>query len=106
VAGCGEVSAAGLVTGRWPVGSVSGDLPHGLLRGSLGTDVQSEGLVVAGFGGGACFAEDFAVAMDLAVVVDAFAADFAGDAGGFVAGHLARVDGYGDPLFAEEVFVG
>ena len=65
-----------------------------------------EGLVVAGFGGGAGFAEDFSVAMDFAVVVDAFAADFAGDAGGFVAGHLAGVDGDGDPLFAEEICVG
>ena len=43
--------------------------------------------------------------MDLAVVIDAFAADFTADAGGFVAGHLAGVNGDGDPLFAEEFFV-
>ena len=44
--------------------------------------------------------------MKLAVVVDAFAADVAGGAGGFVAGHLARMDGNGDPFFTEEIFVG
>lgn len=63
----------------------------------------AEGLVVAGLGRGAAFAENFFVAMNFAVVVDAFAADLAGDAGGFVAGHLARVDGDCDPLLAEEV---
>ena len=67
---------------------------------------RGEGLVVASVGCGAGFAEDLFVAADLAVVVDAFAALGAGDAGGFVAGHLARVDGDGDPLFAEEVGVG
>jgi len=64
-----------------------------------------EGPVVAGFRGGAGFAEDFAVAMDFAIVVDAFAAEFAADAGGFVPRHLAGVDGDCDPLFAEEVFI-
>ncbi len=44
--------------------------------------------------------------MDFAVVVDAFAAAVAGDAGGFVAGHLAGVEGDADPLFGEEVGVG
>jgi len=71
--------------------------------GSLGTHIRSEGLVVAGFWGGAGLAENLAVAMDFAIVVDAFTADLTGDASGFVAGHLARVDRNCDPLFAEEV---
>src|ERR1700733_4430924 len=65
-----------------------------------------EWLIVACVGSGVGFAKSFSVASDLAVVVDAFAAESAGDAGGFVAGHLARVDGDGDPLFAEEVGIG
>jgi len=80
-------------------------IPSDLVLGDHGAPL-GEGLVVAGFWGGAGFAENFFVAMDLAVVVDAFSALFAGDAGGFVAGHLAGVEGDGDPLFAEEVFVG
>jgi hypothetical protein len=58
-----------------------------------------EGLVVAGFGVGAGLAEDDAVDGGFAVVVDAFAALGAGDAGGFVAGHFAGVEGDADPLF-------
>jgi len=42
---------------------------------------------------------------NLAVVVNALAALFADDAWGFVAGHLAGVDGDLDPLFLEEVGV-
>ncbi len=63
-------------------------------------------MVVAGFGEGAAVAESFSVAEGLAVIVDAFAALRAGDAGGFVPGHLARVNGDGNPLFTEEVCVG
>jgi hypothetical protein len=63
-------------------------------------------LVVASLGEGAALAESFSVAEGLAFVVDAFTTLRAGDAGGFVAGHLARVDGDGNPLFAAEVFVG
>jgi hypothetical protein len=65
-----------------------------------------QGLVVASFREGAALAEDFAVASNLAIVVDAFAALGAGDAGGFVAGHLAGMNEDCDPLFAEEIFVG
>jgi len=62
-------------------------------------------LVVAGFREGAALAENFPIADGFAVVVDAFATLRARDAGRFVTGHLAWVDGNGDPLFAEEVFV-
>ena len=55
---------------------------------------------------GAALAESLVVASDFAVVVDAFSALVAGDAGGFVAGHLAGVEGNLDPLFGEEVFDG
>ena len=65
-----------------------------------------ERLVVAGFGVGAGQAEGGAVDVGFAVVVDAFAALGAGDAGGFVAGHLAGVEGDADPLLGEEVAVG
>ncbi len=63
-------------------------------------------LVVAGLGEGAALAESLSVAKSFAIVVDAFATLRAGDAGGFVAGHLARMDRDGNPLFAEEIFVG
>src|SRR5205814_7897035 len=106
---------AGLATGLW--GARFGvvlvtypTIPSDFVLRDHGAPVLGlflgEGLVVAGFGRGAGFAEDFAVPMDFAVVVDAFTADLAGDAGGFVAGHLARMEGDCDPLFAEEVFVG
>ncbi len=55
---------------------------------------------------GAGLAEGGAVDGGFAVVVDAFAALGAGDAGGFVAGHLAGVEGDADPLFGEEIGVG
>ena len=42
----------------------------------------------------------------MAVVVDAFSAEVASDACGFVAGHLAGVERDLDPLLGEEVFVG
>jgi hypothetical protein len=71
-----------------------------------GEFVRRQRLIVTGFGEGAALAENFSVAKSFAVVVDAFAALRAGDAGGLVAGHLARVDGDGNPLFAEQVFVG
>jgi len=62
--------------------------------------------IVAALGRGTVSAEDASVSgNDLAVVVDSFAADGAGDARGFVAGHLARVDRDLDPLFREEVLI-
>jgi hypothetical protein len=66
----------------------------------------SEGLIVAGFGVGAGLAEDLAVAFEVAVEVDAFAALGAEDAAGFVAGHLAGMERDGDPLPGEEDVVG
>jgi hypothetical protein len=81
-----------------------------LARCSVGV----ERLVVAGGGVGTALAEDldeivsWAVggALDLAVIVDAFTAAGADDAGGFVAGHLAGMQGDADPLLGEEVGVG
>src|ERR1700679_1306759 len=64
-----------------------------------------EGLVVAGIRVGTAFAERSSIETDFAVVVDAFAADLTSDAHGFVAGHLASVNGNRDPLFTEEVGV-
>src|SRR5260370_21710039 len=81
----------------------SDPLPAVLLSGLV------ERLVVAGVGSGAALAEGLVGAFSpagLAVVVDAFAALGAGDAGGLVAGHLAGVKGDADPLLGEEVGVG
>jgi hypothetical protein len=55
---------------------------------------------------GAGLAEGLAIEGGLAVVVDTFAALGAGDARGFVAGHLAGVEGNLDPLLREEIGVG
>jgi hypothetical protein len=92
-----------MFAGRWRRGFRAGLAAGGEL-------FFGERLVVAGFGRGTGLAENFFVtALDVAcfaVVVDAFAAVRAEDAGGFVAGHLAGVDGDRDPLFAEEVRVG
>lgn len=69
----------------------------------FGQFIRGEGLVVAVCGIGAAVAEELIFADDLAVVVDAFSTEGAGDALGFVAGHLAGVKRYADPLFAEEI---
>src|SRR5271170_6140678 len=88
-----------MFAGRWRRGFRAGLVVCGEL-------FRRERPVVAGVTVSATLAEGLAVAMDLAVVVDAFAALLAGDTGGFVPGHLARVNGNGDPLFAEEIRVG
>ncbi len=65
-----------------------------------------EGLVVEGFGVGAGEAEAFAVALDEAIEVDAFAAAGAGYALAFEAGKLAGREWDADPLGGEELVVG
>ncbi len=91
-----------MFTGRRSIFRVFG----GGCGGVCGELFGRERLVVTAVGRGAGLAEDFFGVVDFAIVIDSFAAEFADDASGFVAGHLAGVDRDGNPLFMEEVGVG
>src|SRR5580698_9400013 len=85
--------------------------PGGMQEAALPTRaallrLDSERLVVERGWVGAGETEAFAVTLDEAIEVDAFAAARAGEALAFVAGEFAGAEGHADPLLAEELAVG